>query len=258
MNRLLKTIENMIVIKKIKEKKDFDKIMQNNLENISQWEDYYPEHSIWIEALHKDLINHKRIAFGAYFSYNNEETLIASIVLKKESYSPNIEFKNLSVYNSELPEIVDHISYKQADNTPNKEVEKHLVEYLQDSLIKRIQFFAESRGVKRTFTELPVNKNEEVNILISNGYKIAGTRHPKYHDSDDLVLLDKQIDSVLPIDPFDCDKLTQHIIEIYTGENSSIENWKDIPTENGMKGSKPCTYYCSHFSLASSAAFEPC
>jgi hypothetical protein len=235
MNELLKTIENMIVVKKIKEKIDFDKIRQNNLDNIAEWEDYYPEHSIWIEALHNDLINHKRIALGAYFSYKKKKILLASIILKKESYSPNIEFKNLSIYLGELPEIVDYISNKLVDNTSNKYVEKQIIKYLYDSLIKRIQFFAESRGIKRTFTELPVNKNEEVNILISNGYKIAGTRHPKYHDSDDLILLDKQINSVVPIDPFDCDKLTQHIIEIYTGDNSSIENWRDIPTENEKK-----------------------
>ncbi|MFC4634055.1 hypothetical protein ACFO3O_09060 [Dokdonia ponticola] len=195
----------MTHIKRLYDKKHFDKILEHNQNDIENWEKFYPNHRDWIKKAIFDLKenNFRRIAFGGFYIEHRYRTdvLCASAIVKKNPFTPYLEIKNLVVFDQPDNEIYPDFEYK-----------------IKDLIIKHIKGYAQQRGFPKLVTEL-VNKDtkdrELIKLFLDNNFIISGKQYSRYKENDDIVYLICSINPIYGFDPYDNESLTKWLLNKY-------------------------------------------
>lgn len=136
--------------------------------------DHYPQHQSWLDMALREVLQGKRVAFGAYRSGFNERhvltlTLAGSIILKLNQFNRTVELKNLFV----------------AETSRKRGYGRGLLVKCEDYCTKA--------GYAEVEAEVPTNEVTTVSFLHKMGFQVATTYKSPYRSGDSLYKMTKPL-----------------------------------------------------------------
>lgn len=229
----LQLFEKLISIQKLYDKVYFEKIKKYNIDNIDEWKDHYPSHREWIKKACQDLIDGNRIAFGVFNSLSKKNELFGSVLLKKSNYTPELELKNLIIFDTDLYEEFNDLSKEDLISYSN---------FIAVKLLGKVIAYAGFRGYKRISVEL-LQKSFSLKSFIDAGFTISGTKTPKYFDKDEIIYLNYEVNSIYRLDPYDNTGAAKWILNRLLGATDFDNSNRDVILNGKITNAECYTFY---------------
>jgi len=146
--------------------------------------EHYPEHSRWLNMALQDVVQGKRVAFGAYRSGIDEQRrlsfeLVGSIILKPNYFTKIIKLKNLFIHQD-----VRNNGYGKA-------------------LYHKAEDYCSKAGFVCIETEVPSSEQGTISFLHKMGFKISDSYESPYKSDDYIYRVSKPLSPLYTGDVFD-------------------------------------------------------
>ncbi|MBO1223641.1 MAG: GNAT family N-acetyltransferase [Candidatus Scalindua sediminis] len=160
--------------------------------------DHYPEHLRWLNMALQDVVQGKRVAFGAYRSGIDEQRrltfeLVGSIILKPNHFTKIIELKNLFIL----------------QKVRNKGYGKALYQKTED--------YCSKAGFVCIETEVPSSEQGTISFLHKMGFKISESYESPYKSNDYFYRMAKPLPPLYTGDIFDFTSFSKWLLATVFG-----------------------------------------
>lgn len=148
--------------------------IQELQENADVFRDNYPSYEKWIKMAINEVVNGRRVAFGAFRLIWDEQfkpavKLIGSIIVNEEKYGSGVELKNLYV--------AEEYRRRLCGTALEMALEKHYAK-------KRYRIIK---------TEVPTAEKGTISFLINRGYRVLLTKKSSHREGQYVTELQKEL-----------------------------------------------------------------
>jgi hypothetical protein len=188
---------------------------------------YHPEqHPRWVQRAISEIRLGHRLAFGSFLRlgsrYGSRNEFLGSIVVKRGTYTDEIELKNFVISETLLRRCGESYFREQGNpaaadsfrSAPCTVVLRKAREHLLDHVIS----FCQHRGFRRIECELPAGVTSDISLLLQRDFVIKEFRENRYRVGDLLYVLKRHLLNDYLGDPVDIANLAQWYVQSELGK----------------------------------------